>query len=105
MVIPIGWGLISRLPPDPEEFNEKRAAAAERALLSFARHFGETDQEGTLGVFAEQNLVDLLADLAHYCDRSKLDLRKCCVMASGLYLEETDGNGEQFADFHAVMAD
>jgi hypothetical protein len=40
--------MMSVLPPDPETMNDKRAAAAQRALLYFARDFGEADDYGVL---------------------------------------------------------
>lgn len=83
-------------PLDPEEMNQKRANAAERALLAFAQDFGETDGWKCLGDLAEQNLADLLADLAHFCDRYGFQIENCLSIASSHYTEETDNTGTQF---------
>ena len=84
------------IPPDPEEMNDKRALAAGRALRYFARDFGETDDRGDLAEFAEQNLSDLLADIAHFCDREGLDFLNCLTRAALCYVEETENVGPQF---------
>lgn len=89
------------IPPDPEDMNNKRSNAAERALISFAEDFGEMDKPGELGVLVEQNLCDLLADLAHYCDRHGLEMKRCLFTARGCYLEETNGEGSQFLNAEA----
>jgi hypothetical protein len=83
-------------PNDPDEMNDKRADAAKRALLSFAQDFGERDERGEVGIFAEQNLTDLLIDLAHYCDREGLAMHECLLRARRVYAEETDESGRQF---------
>jgi len=84
------------IPPDPEEMNDKRALAAGKALLYFARDFGETDDRGNLAEFAEQNFSDLLADFGHYCDREGLAFLDCLSRAARCYAEETDDVGPQF---------
>jgi len=89
--------MYDELPPDPEEMNDKRALAARRALLYFARDFGETDDRGELAELAEQNITDLLVDLAHYCDRENLLLRECILRAGRGYAEETKRQGMQFS--------
>ena len=85
------------MPPDPDEMNAARAHAAERALSTFAMDFGERDENGTLGALAEQNLSDLLADIAHYCDFVDLSLEKCLANAASNYAEETSDLGRQFS--------
>lgn len=75
-----------------------RAKAAERALLGFAHDFGEIDSGGRLGRFAGQNIEDLMVDIAHYCDRSRLNLVSCIATARDHYLEETASEGSQFRD-------
>lgn len=82
-----------QLPPDPDEMNEKRAAAAERALLSFAADFGEVGEGED---FTSQNLCDLLANFGHLCDRAGLDIGELLQKARGHYNEETDNEGMQF---------
>jgi len=40
--------------------------------------------------------ADLLADLAHWCDRNQVDLPSALTHAAQHYLAETDGTGKQF---------
>ncbi len=82
------------VPPDPDDMNNKRAAAAERALLSFSMDAGEWHCDLDL---TEQNLMDLLGDLAHFCDRRGLDMAHLLEMVRNRYAEETDDEGQQFA--------
>ncbi len=96
--------MIGVLPLDPEEMNEQRASAAKRALLHFARDFGETDADGDLADFSEQNLSDLLVDLAHYCDREGLSLLECFLRAGRCYAEETDDSGMQFKRYGKIIS-
>ena len=96
--------MIRVLPLDPEEMNDKRASAAGRALLYFARDFGETDDRGDLAEFGEQNLSDLLVDLAHYCDRENLSLLECFRRAGRCYAEETEYSGRQFKSAKIPLA-
>jgi len=84
------------MPRGMVEMNDKRAEVAKIALLSFARKFGETDEVGELGVFKEQNLVDLLADLAHYCNRQNINMTRCWEKAQSHYAGETNNAGRQF---------
>ena len=85
--------VVEGLPPNPEDMNDKRAAAAERALLSFAADFGELVEGED---FTSQNLGDLMADFAHLCDRKGLDFGGLLEKAAGYYKEETDNEGRQF---------
>lgn len=50
-----------RLPPDPEDMNEKRAWCAQVAVSAF--------QRGMRGTGDGEALADLLCDLMHLCDR------------------------------------
>lgn len=77
------------LPPDPEGMNDQRAAAGESALIYFA------DKHGERAGGEEQNLAELLVDLAHYCDRNSLNLAAIWERAATHYNEETDNQGEQ----------
>ncbi len=81
------------IPPDPDQMNDKRSAAAERALLSFSADFGELIEGEDM---TEQNLADLLADFAHLCDRKGLHLAELIDKASRYYEDETDREGRQF---------
>jgi hypothetical protein len=81
---------LNALPSDPEDMNDERAYWAGETLAYFTRTYGE--QEGG----DRQNLADLLADLAHYCDRNGLSLDGCLTTAQMHYAEETDHKGAQF---------
>jgi hypothetical protein len=82
------------LPPDPEGMNEQRASAAGETLAFFAMKAGELGDDNGLD---EQNLTDLLADLAHYCDREEgLNLTAIWERARTHYEEETGNQGKQF---------
>lgn len=93
--------LNSILPPDPEEQNEQRANAAEKALATFTKNYGEkgwhniTEQKQR--ELNEQNLSDLLADFGHYCDRAGISMQSRLRVAGYHYAEETDRKGTQFA--------
>jgi hypothetical protein len=81
---------LNSLPSDPEDMNDERAYWAGETLAYFTRTYGE--QEGG----DRQNLADLLADLAHYCDRNSLKLDECLATARMNYAAETDEQGAQF---------
>lgn len=81
------------LPPDPEEMNDERAEAAQRAIEAFALDFGEAiADKGIL----EQNISDLVADLGHLADRFGIDFTTILSRAALHYNEETDNQGRQF---------
>jgi hypothetical protein len=82
---------------DVEITNQHRSDAAEKALLSFAQDSGELDHDGALGELSEQNITDLLVDLAHYCDRQGLSLQRCLAKAERHYREEANKLGKQFS--------
>ena len=90
------------LPPDPEGENDRRAAEAEKILFQFEETNGEAPYTGIsteqLTGLHEQNLTDLLANLAHWCDRNGCDLSKALCRAKAHYDEETGSEGEQFAE-------
>jgi hypothetical protein len=71
-----------KLPPDPDNMNDARAAWARNALATFIQDTG-TDQEDALG--------DLLADLMHWCDRDNYDFGAALERARGHYDAETIG--------------
>lgn len=76
--------------------NVVRALAAESALGTFAALRGEIDEAGNLGRFTEQNLVDLLTDLAHMCDARNLNMARCLRTARTHYMAERGPGGVQF---------
>jgi hypothetical protein len=55
-------------------------------------------------MLAKQNLSDFLANLAHYCDRSDMDLQEVLHNAALQYEEETDGEGAQLAQYRRLEA-
>ena len=72
--------MTQRLPPDPENMNDKRAAWAAAALRRFQQVTG-TDDEDSLG--------DLLCDLMHWSDRNNCDFEAALCRARGHYEAET----------------
>lgn len=88
-----------KLPPDPEKMNNQRAFAAGRALEYFADDFGESWRGKSSMVkkhLRAQNLTDLLADFAHFCDREGFNFPVRLAAARYQYTEETGDQGTQF---------
>ena len=83
------------IPADPENRNDERAEAARLTLKTFAKTYGELDELAGVGSLTRQNVIDLLANLAHMCDRSDIDLLGCIEIARIHYSEETGGQGKQ----------
>ena len=75
--------------------NDDRASWAEAALIVFAQRTGLAKE--TLGDKEDPFLIvsDLLADLAHWCDRSHVDLPSALAHAARHYQAETGGQGGQ----------
>lgn len=67
--------------------NIKRSKRAQAALGKYVRMNDETLLEDI-----ETGLVDLLADLRHFCDHAGLDFDKCAGMATGHYMDERTYN-------------
>lgn len=84
------------IPADPESRNDERAEAARLTVKKFAKSYGELDELAGVGSLARQNIIDLLANLAHMCDRLDIDLLGCIETARIHYSEETGAQGEQF---------
>jgi len=76
--------------------NDERASWAEAALLVFAQRIGTAKK--MIGDKEDPFLIvsDLLADLAHWCDRHEVDLQSALAHAAKHYLAETNGEGKQF---------
>jgi hypothetical protein len=87
------------LPPDPEQMNNERSEAAKKTLMMFSTDFGEriVGDQGGDDALLEQNLIDLLANVGHLCDREGFVLSDVVRRAAGQYHEETDAKGRQFA--------
>ena len=75
-----------RLPKDPEGMNGERAEWADRAIAAF-RRATRSDKEDAV--------CDLIADIAHWCDRNDTDLASEIRRAKLHYSEEAP-NGKQF---------
>jgi hypothetical protein len=86
--------------PDPERMNRRRAEAAEHAITAFTSYFGEKPCEGMTRLqrhdLLRQNLMDMLCDIAHFCDRKGIDFGLQLERASGHYSEKTNRRGKQF---------
>jgi hypothetical protein len=88
------------LPPDPEGMNDERAEWALSTIQAFGTTTGECfyDFDGQeRDAILQQNISDLLGDLAHLCDREGVNLRAMLDRAEHHYNEETDNEGEQFS--------
>lgn len=91
--------MISRVPPDATAdegiSNDQRASWAYAALLTFAHTTGSG--RDLMGTAEERALVvtDLVADLAHWCDRNDVDLQLVIQRAAGHYQIETASEGKQ----------
>jgi hypothetical protein len=75
--------------------NDERAAWAEVALLAFGQRTGMVKER--IGDDADPFLIvaDLLADIAHWCDRNSVDLQSALAYAARHYQAETGGEGTQ----------
>lgn len=77
----------------PQGINVSRAEWAKDTLEYFAVNHGEAlNGPGML----EQNISDLLCNLAHFCDATGLLLSDLMRTAEMHYDEETDAKGRQF---------
>ena len=87
-------GTVTEVPPDEEcrdpntLTNEERSDQAAAGLRAYAQEIGVDT--------ADTTVQDLLADLAHWCDRHGVDLWDCWDSAGRNYHEETNGKGVQF---------
>jgi hypothetical protein len=90
------WPVTFDATADDGPTNDKRASWAEAALMAFCKQIGVISS--SLGDKEEAFLIvaDLLADLAHWCDRRQVDLPSALTHAAQHYLAETDGTGKQF---------
>lgn len=87
------------IPPDATAdegtTNDERASWAEVALLAYGQRTGTVVR--TVGDDEAPFLIigDLLADLAHWCDRHDVDLQAAIQYATGHYRTETQSQGRQ----------
>lgn len=75
--------------------NDERASWAEVSLLAYGQRTGTVGE--TVGDDEDPFLVigDLLADLAHWCDRNGIDLQLALGYATRHYQKETGSEGKQ----------
>jgi hypothetical protein len=88
-----------KIPPDPatgeDTTNAERAAWAEIGLCAFGKHTGTVGRKVGDDEDPFLIIVDLLADLAHWCDRNNVDLQSAIRSATRHYLAETESLGRQ----------
>lgn len=77
-----------KLPPDPEKQNDQRSAQAQLAIDAYAQASGSEP---------EHVLSDLLASLAHWCDRNCVHMDAILDAAAFHYREETGNKGQQLS--------
>jgi hypothetical protein len=88
------------IPPDANRrrrnHQRRTCILAEAALLVFAQRTGMAKE--MVGDKEDPFLIvsDMLADLAHWCDRCHVDLPAALVHAAHHYSAETKGYGRQF---------
>jgi hypothetical protein len=89
------WPVPFDATADDGPTNDKRASWAEAALMAFCKQTGVISS--SLGDKEEAFLIvaDLLADLAHWCDRNHVDLPAALAHAARHYQAETGGQGGQ----------
>ena len=91
--------MLIKTPPDATAdegiTNAQRASWAEVALIAFGKRTGMVG--GQVGDREDAFLLvsDLLADIAHWCDRNDVDLQAALAHATRHYLEETGSEGRQ----------
>ncbi|MGZ4867367.1 MAG: hypothetical protein ACXV7C_09105 [Candidatus Angelobacter sp.] len=75
--------------------NTERALWAETALMAFGRRIGAASN--SIGDKEDPFLIvaDLLADLAHWCDRNDVSLQSALEYATRHYMTETSMEGKQ----------
>ena len=91
--------MTKKLPPDPYLINENRAQFAVKVLGFFDRYGESSEYPATrkeVRINLEATLADLVADLAHYCDRHGLSMKNIVRGATRRYSLTTDGQGTQF---------
>ena len=62
--------------------NDDRARRAAQALQAYRDYTGDGPTS------PDEDVIDRLTDLRHYCDRNDLDLGNCDPIAHAQYLEE-----------------
>ena len=78
-----------KLPNDPRERNNERALWAQIALAAFVAETNTNESDA---------LVEFLAGVMHWCDRSGESFEAHLERARSLYREETNPTEEGFAN-------
>jgi len=75
--------------------NDERASWAEVGLLAYGQRTGTVGEK--VGDDEDPSLIvtDLLADIAHWCDRNNVDLQSALESATKYYQTETGEKGRQ----------
>lgn len=80
---------------DERATNDERAAWAEVAPSAFGQRTGMVKEKIGDGEDLFLIVADLLADIAHWCDRNSVDLQSALEYAWRHYQTETGGEGTQ----------
>ena len=80
---------------DERTTNDDRAAWAEVALVAFGQHTGMVRSRTGDDEVPFLVVADLLADLAHWCDRNNVSLQSALKHAAMHYQTETGSQGTQ----------
>lgn len=90
--------MAKKLPPDPYSMNESRATWAGR-VVGFCDRYGETTEYPATKKEAQDNLegklADIVADLAHFCDKEGLSMKRVVRGAIRRYSVTTNDQGTQ----------
>lgn len=80
---------------DADTTNDERASWAEVGLLAYGQRTGTVGEK--VGDDEDPFLIvgDLLADLAHWCDRHRVDFQEAIRYAARHYQKETGAEGKQ----------
>jgi hypothetical protein len=76
---------MKKLPPDPEEMNDQRAAWAQESLEQFASETRYRPEDRDW----EEIVSDFLSNVRHFCDRTDVNWVACVNRADNHYYEET----------------
>ena len=91
--------MLNQVPPDATAdegtTNDERASWAEVGLQAYGQHTGTVGN--AVGDDEDPFLIigDLLADLAHWCDRHRVDFQAAIRYAARHYQKETGAEGKQ----------
>lgn len=75
--------------------NDERASWAEVGLLAYGQQTGTVGDKVGDDEDPSVIITELLADIAHWCDRNNVDLQAALASAAKYYHTETGGEGRQ----------